>query len=284
MLDRLFDPLMRKMLHPPVRPARPLSEALAARVEDVTIPGAAMPLKGWLVRPTTDAVGIAVFVHGWSSDGGRLSPLAAAVVERGVAVLLVDLPGHGRTGPVPTYNAHLMVLDLKCVGDWVAKRSDLAALPAAILGYSFGGLGAYVSAARDPRWQALVLIAAPLGPMQATRLYLDGKGLPGKFLVKMMRRSAIRTLGVDPDDYDASRNLPRLAIPVLVVHGEDDRVVPVAHGEGLAALVPAGRGTFVRVPGAGHNDPIGDPAVGARVAAFLADHLASREMTKERRG
>jgi len=44
MLDRLFDPLLRAMLRPPVRPARALPEELARAAEDVTIAGARMPL------------------------------------------------------------------------------------------------------------------------------------------------------------------------------------------------------------------------------------------------
>lgn len=276
MFDRLLDPLMRKLLRPPHRPPRPLPKALAERAEDVTIPGATMPLKGWLVRPEGEPVGLAVFVHGWSSDGGRMAPLAEPVVARGVAVLLVDLPGHGRTGRVETYNAYLLVEDVRRVRDWVAGRPDLAGLPTAVLGYSFGGLGAYVAAARDPRWSALVTIAAPLGPMQATRLYLDGRGLPGRWLVTLMRRSAIRVVGVDPDDYDAASNLPGLAVPALVVHGEADAIVPVAHGDGLASLLPEGRRSYIRVAGANHNGPLTDAEVGARIAAFLVDNLAGR--------
>jgi len=274
MFDRLVDLFVRRMLHPPRRGPRLLPAALLARAEDVSIPGRRFLLKAWLLRPDGPPAGIVVIVHGWGGDAGRMAPLAAHVVARGMAVLLVDLPGHGRTGPVASYNAALMVDDLHAVRDWIATRDDLDGRPAAILGYSFGGLGAYVAASRDSRWAALVVLAAPLGPMAAVRLYLDGKGLPGRWLEGMVRRSFIRAVGVDPDTFDAARNLSAIRVPVMIVHGEEDEVVPVWHAERLLAAVPAGLGTLVRVPGASHSAALVDDGVGLRVAEFLLKHLA----------
>jgi len=273
MLDRLVDPFVRRMLHPPRRVPRPLPAALAARAEDVSIPADTLPIRAWLVSADGPSAGTVVIVHGWSSDGGRMAPLAAHVVARGMAVLLVDLPGHGRTGPVASYNAALMVDDLRAVGDWIAARADLSLRPAAILGYSFGGLGSYVAASRDRRWAALVVLAAPLGPMEAARLYLDGKGLPGTWLGGMVRRSFVRAVGVDPDSFDAARNLGSIRVPVLIVHGEADEVVPVWHAERVLEAVPEGLGTLLCVPGAGHSAVLVDDAVGVRVATFLSTHL-----------
>lgn len=269
MLDRLVDPLVRSMLHPPRRGPRPLPSALLARAEDVSIPGRKFLLKAWLLRPDGSPTGTVVIVHGWGGDAGRMAPLAAHLVARGMTALLVDLPGHGRTGPVRRYNAALMVDDLHAVRDWIAKRDELRQLPAAIVGYSFGGLGSYVAASRDPRWGALVVLAAPLGPMEAARLYLDGKGLPGRWLGGMVRRSFIRAVGVDPDAFDGDRNLATIKIPVMIVHGENDEIVPMWHAERLQAAVPAGLGTLLRIPGAGHSAILVDDVVGSRVAEFL---------------
>jgi pimeloyl-ACP methyl ester carboxylesterase len=274
MLDRLADLFVRRMLRPPRRVARPLPAALAARAADVTIPASRVPLSGWLVGADREAVGTVVVVHGWGGDAGRMAPLAEHLLVQGMAVLLVDLPGHGRTGAVPTYNAKLMVDDLRSVRDWVAGRDDLRVRPAAILGFSFGGLGAYVAASRDPRWAALVVLAAPLGPMEAVRLYLDGRGLPGRLLDGTVRRSFVRAVGADPDAFGAAQSLVSIRVPVLVVHGQEDEVVPVWHADRIGAAVPPGLGTLWRVPEADHSAVLVDDRVGERVAAFLSTHLA----------
>jgi hypothetical protein len=273
MLDRVIDPLVRRMLNPPPPGFRPLPAALAARAEDVSIPGDTLPMKAWLARAEGRAAGTVAFVHGWGHDGGRMAALAAHVVARGMSALLVDLPGHGRTGPVASYNAALMVDDLRSVRDWITKRDELLRLPAAILGFSFGGLGAYVAASRDPRWAALVAIAAPLGVTDAARLYLDDKGLPGRWFDWIVRRYVARAVGVDPESFDAARNLASIRVPVMIVHGEKDEVVPVWHAERLEAAVPAGLATLERVPGANHSAVLLDDAVGAKVAEFLLMRL-----------
>jgi pimeloyl-ACP methyl ester carboxylesterase len=272
MFDRLIDPLVLRMLHPPRRASRPLPPALALRAEDVTIP-ARTPIKAWLLRGEGHPVGTVVLVHGWGSDSGRMAAPAVPILERGMAALLVDLPGHGRTGSVTTYNAALMVDDVRAARDWIESRDELRSLPAALLGYSFGGLGSYVAASRDSRWRALVVMAAPVGAMEAARLYLDGKGLPGGWLDGMVRRSFTRAAGVDPTSFDAERNLGSIRVPVMIVHGEEDEVVPVSHAVRLAACVPHGLATLWRVPGANHSALLADESVAARVATFLYENL-----------
>jgi pimeloyl-ACP methyl ester carboxylesterase len=285
MLGKLVDPIVLRMLRPPRAAARPLPTDLAGRAEDVSIAAPTVPLRAWLVRAAGEGVrgaagdasgeasGTVVVVHGWGSDAGRMAPLASHLVRGGMTALLVDLPGHGRTGPVERYDAGRMLADLFAVREWVAGRKELAARPTAILGYSFGGLGAYVAASRDPRWAALTVIAAPLGPLEAAELYLDGKGLPGRWLQKLMRRSFIRALGVDPDEFNAASNLPRIRVPVLVVHGDEDDVVPAWHADRIFAAVPSGLGVLMRIPVAGHGEPIADDVIGERIATFFASHM-----------
>jgi hypothetical protein len=277
----LLDPLFRRMLHPAVRVPRALPEGMAGHAEDVTVPGPTMPFKAWLVRPEIHPDGgeglgrLAVFIHGWSSDAGRMAPLARHVLDAGVSCLLVDLPGHGRTGRTATYNAVLMVEDLRALADYIAGRGDLVQARVAILGYSFGGIGAIVSAVNDARWAAVVVMATPMGPMQATEIYLEGKGIPARRLRKPLHRAATRVVGVDPNTFAGSHHLPSLRVPALFVHGTRDEVVPHEHAESLYAAAPRGMAELVLVDGAGHDGLLGDPEAGRRVAAFLARVLSA---------
>jgi len=50
-----------------------------------------------------------------------------------------------------------------------------------------------------------------------------------------------------------NRRLGRLAVPVLVVHGADDPLFPLAHGQALARDIPGAQ--LVVVPDAGHGVP-----------------------------
>ena len=49
---------------------------------------------------------------------------------------------------------------------------------------------------------------------------------------------------------DLSTALSQLHVPTLIIHGEDDPLLPPAHGEALARLIP--QACLLRVPGMGH--------------------------------
>ena len=63
----------------------------------------------------------------------------------------------------------------------------------------------------------------------------------------------------------------KVRAPVLVVHGEEDTVVPITLGERLYAMIQAPK-HFVRVAGGGHSD------LGARAEA------AAKRFVAESRG
>jgi 3-oxoadipate enol-lactonase len=75
--------------------------------------------------------------------------------------------------------------------------------------------------------------------------------------------------------YDAAvafveRGLPveRIAAPTLVVHGDEDRVVPVSNGHGIASRIPGAR--LEVLPGVGHYPYIEAPE---RFAAVVGEFL-----------
>lgn len=69
--------------------------------------------------------------------------------------------------------------------------------------------------------------------------------------------------------HDIRDKLGDVAVPTLVMTGEDDVDTPVAYGRFIAESIPEGR--FVAVPAAGHISNIENPAfVNAQLRAFLS--------------
>ncbi len=70
--------------------------------------------------------------------------------------------------------------------------------------------------------------------------------------------SAFRTITHIPlFPHDRFQNLHRIknfSTPLLIIHGEDDEVIPFAHGKKLFELSPSDQKTFLPIPNAGHND------------------------------
>jgi fermentation-respiration switch protein FrsA (DUF1100 family) len=77
------------------------------------------------------------------------------------------------------------------------------------------------------------------------------------------------------DRFRSDLRASKVTAPVLVVHGENDMVVPITLGERLYGLVQAPK-RFVRVAGGGHND-LGAFAV-ARAKQFIAEQFPANQL------
>jgi fermentation-respiration switch protein FrsA (DUF1100 family) len=67
---------------------------------------------------------------------------------------------------------------------------------------------------------------------------------------------------------DRQAPLAGITAPTLVIHGTDDPLLPLAHGQALAALIPGAR--FRPVPGMGHG--FFSPGLPAQIAEMILDH------------
>lgn len=67
-------------------------------------------------------------------------------------------------------------------------------------------------------------------------------------------RASLTNHGAARDDREPwASELGSIAVPTLVVHGEEDPMLPIGHGEALAAAIPGA--TLLRLPGVGHEFP-----------------------------
>ena len=90
-----------------------------------------------------------VLLHGFAMHGGLFTPIVPALARRH-RVHVVDLPGHG-------FSCDVQATSLASVADAVVSSLDLRE-PAAILGWSFGGLVAqHIAHARPDAVAALLL-------------------------------------------------------------------------------------------------------------------------------
>jgi fermentation-respiration switch protein FrsA (DUF1100 family) len=77
----------------------------------------------------------------------------------------------------------------------------------------------------------------------------------------------VRLLMKDP--FYSDQRIAKVTVPVLILHGARDRVVPIALGERLYALANEPK-RFVRLPDGGHNDLDGHGVL-AEVRRFLGE-------------
>ncbi len=80
-------------------------------------------------------------------------------------------------------------------------------------------------------------------------------------------------------DGDRSAMVRTITVPTLVLHGEDDPLVPCAGGRDTAACIPGAR--IETIPGWGHDLPL--ELVG-RIASAIADHARGAEASADHAG
>jgi uncharacterized protein len=138
------------------------------------------------------------------------------------------------------------------------------------------------SAARYPA-ERLVLWGESLG--SALALSLAAENRVGRLVLEAPFTSAV-DVGAQhywfvpvrllmKDRFRSDLRASKVTAPVLVVHGENDMVVPITLGERLYGLVQAPK-RFVRVAGGGHND-LGAFAV-ASAKQFIAEQFPANQL------
>jgi 3-oxoadipate enol-lactonase len=81
--------------------------------------------------------------------------------------------------------------------------------------------------------------------------------------------------------HDAGGRLARITAPTLVVHGEEDRILPPENGRRLAAAIEGAR--LITLPHAAHAFPTDLPDANRELVRFLRDHSRPRRASAARR-
>ena len=175
--------------------------------------------------------GVVFYLHG---NGGNLATwftLTDFYREANFDLFMIDYRGYGKSGGRIDSEAQLHA-DVRAA--WRALATRYVGLRQVVLGRSLGtGLAANLAAEVQPDLTVLVSPYASMRQLAAEHY----PWVPGAVL-----RYPLRT------DLD----LPRLAHPVLLLHGADDSLIPPLHSNILADLSPEAK--LIVIPAAGHND------------------------------
>lgn len=243
---------------PPAHPMREREAEFLASGTPLRIPHRGIELAGWRWG---DAGPTIILVHGWGSRAGRFRFFVPSLVAAGFRCLTYDAPAHGQT---PGRRAS--------IPEFAAALQDVAAFAGEVAGYvghSMGGSAILFAQSRGAPRAPAAILAAPADPSVWATRFVHHLRIPRE-VGRRMDANLRRRLEVEWADLHIPSRARELAHPLLVIHDEGDHDVPVSEGEAIAAAAP--RAEFVRTTGLGHRLIMRDPAVVARVTAFLAGH------------
>ncbi len=210
--------------------AEPDAYGLAAEEVRLRAPDG-VRLHGWWLRGRGERA--LVWFHGNAGNISHRLDNAKRLVDRlGLDILLVDYRGYGLSEGRPSEAG--LYRDGLAMYDEAARRG----FPPACIVLFGRSLGAAVAVeVALARRAGAVILETPFRsvPALARELY--------PFVPSVLIRSR----------FDVEGKVARVDAPVLVVHGDRDEIVPLAHAERIYALVRAPKRLYV-IPGAGHND------------------------------
>lgn len=228
------------------------AKAGVADMTEVGITGAdGLTLRGWYGAAAPGRPTVALF-HGNAGTVAHRAFKARWLLDAGFGVLLVGYRGYGGNPGHPSETG--LYTDARAALAWLAARG-CAGADLVLYGESLG-TGVAVEMACEHSAGAVVLEAPFTRLPELVPALVPAYGLADWLL---------------PDHYDNQAKIGRLDLPLLILHGRQDGVVPVAMGESLRrAAGPLCEGLFF--DRAGHND-LWDHGAGPAIIDFLDRRL-----------
>ncbi len=256
---KLFDNMViRSVLFYP-RPSRPGYSSLS-NVHDGTIVVEEDVELGYRLYAYQPGAPVILYFHGNGEIVSDHDMFAHRYHGAGASLLVVDYRGYGWSTGEPLVS--VLLSDAEKVVDAlpdILHGAGLADSPLFVMGRSLGSAPAiHVASMRTDRFKGLIIES---GFSSAPRL-LKHLGIPDSIAEAIF-----------PDPVANEHKLSEIDLPLLILHGERDTLLPIRNAEELYAASNAQDKRFERIANAGHNDLMffGMAQYFSAIARFLKD-------------
>ncbi len=259
---RLVAPFFRRLMLNPRRHVRP-PPVLALPPADERI-DLGDGLVAWRWGRTGRAVPTVLLVHGFEGNRAQFGAVIDALLARGFAVVALDVPAHGESAG----------RELTAVKFIAAIERTLQRLGPmhAVIGHSMGGAMSLFSIAHQGGAHhggagRVVLVSAPSGLQRELRRFAGAVGLSERGTAAFIA-SVENRVGRPAADFDVRHIADKVDLPILLIHDQNDRQVPIAEAARVAHALPTAELMVTR--GLGHNRLLADKAVVTAIVDFVA--------------
>lgn len=199
-----------------------------------------------------------LLVHGWSGRGTQLVKIADAALEHGFSTISFDAPAHGKSGSkttlMPEFIASILEIE-KQFGPF-----EFA------IGHSLGGMSILNAIKQGLKVDKAVII----GSGDIIQDILDDFVLKLEMKPKialMMKKHFEKKYKVEMESYSASLAAQSVAVPVLVIHDENDDDIDVKAAYNIHKNLK--NGELMITNRLGHRKILGDKNVIEKILNFI---------------
>ncbi len=197
---------------------------------------------GGRLYPAGSTAPAVLYYHGNGEIAADYDDLASLYTRMGITLLVMDYRGYGRSDGTPT--ARNLLDDAVTVFDAVGsifEENDLAPARLYVMGRSLGSAAAAEVALHAGERLAGLIVES---------------GFADTFA--LLARLGVRVQGVDVDEardgFGNADKMARISTRTLVIHGQDDVLIPASDGKELYDRCAAPDKRLLLIPGGGHND------------------------------
>ena len=228
--------LQRRMIYFPMGHVPPPGEGGLSHVDPVRFTTAdGVELNAWFLAAAGEPPRTTVIVfNGNAGNRSHRGELAAALHRHGLHVLLMDYRGYGGNAGVPSERG--LSTDGRAARAYVASRPDVDASRLVYFGESLGAAVAVDLASEYP--PAALILRSPFTSLSEVGRY-HYPFLPVRLLLR--------------DRFPSIDRIRQIDTPLLVIAGDEDRIVPVEQSRRLYDAAPEPKELLI-VAGADHND------------------------------
>ncbi|MFG2819451.1 alpha/beta hydrolase [Kitasatospora sp. NPDC048365] len=235
-----------------------------AATEELTVNGKRVVAYRW-----GDGTRPVLLLHGWRSRTSRFADWIPRLLDLGYSPVGFDAPGHGDSQGRGT-----TILEYR---ELIGRLQDRYGHFEGVVAHSFGVLCAFHALRTGVTAERLVALSGVSDFTFVVDGFCAGLGVNDRIRRELVRRIERELFPGTPDPlrvFDAGRAPEEVPLPILVVHDEQDDVVP--HGQ--ARRLQAAYGERLRLlttRGLGHRRIVAEPTVVDNAIGFLAEPLAA---------
>lgn len=238
-------------------------DKIGLKYEEVKFPSSdGLMLYGWFLPAQGKARGTVLFFHGNAENISTHIGNVYWLPAQHYNVFLPDYRGYGGSEGSPSLEG--VQDDISSAMAYLLKRTDIETDRIVILAQSLGGASAIYNVAHSPyreKIKALITESAFSDYRTITR-----EKLASFWLTWPLQWPLSFTID---NDYSPLPVVSKISpIPLLIIHGDKDNVVPLAHGQALFAAAAPPKEMWV-VPGGGHIEAFRHKKYQERLLEYL---------------
>jgi len=195
-------------------------------------------IHGWWIQAVEQSAPVLLYFHGNGSNNGDLVDLALTFHKLGLSTLLIDYRGYGKSSPIFP-NETRVYEDAEAAWQYLTDTKKIEPQKIITYGHSLGGAIAIELATQHPEMAGLIT---------------EGTFTSIKNMAKHSYPLDIFPLNLlITQRFDSINKIESLQVPLLMLHGTADEVIPLSMAKELYATAPQPK-QLVIIPNANHNN------------------------------